>query len=342
MREEKVIEMNFFKKLWYSITKFEQFPNMAAEGFSKAIKYLIILTAIVTVFVMIQSVLEIKILIEDLAQYVQENIPEFTYSQGTLSVESEDSINIEDIQYDGIDKIVINTLTETNEEKDKIENDNLINGTTIFFFKNEIILKTQLENNQTLRQSYLYDEFLANYTKEDLQEFNKNQFVEYLLNGNMTTFYIQYGISIFIYLLIINVIVVLLNALELSILGLITATIARIKIKFIAIYNMAVYSLTLPMILNIAYIIINYFTNFTITYFQVAYVTIAYIYLATAIFILKDDVIKKMQEVEKIKQEQQKVKEEIKEQQKDQKEEKNDEEEKKQDDNGEEPQGSEV
>jgi len=277
----------------------------------------------------------------DLSKYVQDNIPEFTYEQGNLYVQSEETINIENIQYSGIDKIVINTLLETNEEKEQIEKDNLINGTTIFFFKDEIILKTQSENNQSLRQSYLYSDFIANYTREDVQEFNKTEFVQYLTSGNMTAFYTSYGLSMFIYLLIINAIVVSLNALEIGLLGYITATIARIRMRFVAIYNMAIYSLTLPMILNALYIIINYFTNFTITYFQVAYITIAYIYLAAAIFILKDDVIKKMQEVEKIKQEQQKVREEIKEKEKEKKEEGKEEKENKEDEKDE-PQGSEA
>ena len=128
----------------------------------------------------------------------------------------------------------------------------------------------------------------------------------------MYTFYLSYGTSIFISLLLINLIVVLLDSFEIALLGWITTIISRIKMRFVAIYNMAVYSLTLPMILNILYVIVNYFTDFTITYFQVAYITIAYIYLAASIFILKDDFIKKMQEVEKIKQEQLKVREEIK------------------------------
>ena len=54
------------------------------------------------------------------------------------------------------------------------------------------------------------------------------------------------------------------------------------------------------------YIIVNYFTTFTISYFQVAYITIAYIYLAAVIFLLKDDLLKKLEEVEKIKKEQKK------------------------------------
>ena len=147
-------------------------------------------------------------------------------------------------------------------------------------------------------------------------------------------------------MLIVNIIVALLDALEIAVLGLITAIMARIKMKLTPIFNMAIYSLTLPMILNILYIVINYFTDFTITYFQVAYITIAYIYLAAAIFILKDDFIQKMQEVEKIKQEQLKVREEIKEETKEKKEKdedkKENEEDKKEDNKGDDPQGSEA
>ena len=119
----------------------------------------------------------------------------------------------------------------------------------------------------------------------------------------------------------------------------------------LAIYNMAIYSLTLPIILNVIYIITNYFIDFTITYFQVAYITIAYIYLAAAIFIIKDDFIKKQQEVEKIKEEQKKVRDEIERQEQknpEDKEEKNKEDKKKKDEkndtnkNDGEPTGSEA
>ena len=99
-------------------------------------------------------------------------------------------------------------------------------------------------------------------------------------------------------------------------------------------------------------IIINYFTDFKIKYFQVAYTTIAFIYLAASIFILKDDFIKKMQEVLRIKQEQKNVREEIKQQEEkkdeseDDKDEDEDEQKKKENDeddnNDDEPQGSEA
>lgn len=337
--KEKVKNINFFKKVKYSITKFEEYPLMAAEGLKRAIKYLITLTAIVTIFVMIGSLLQLRTLITDFSNYVQNNIPEFTYKDGNFNVQSEEQITIDDIGYTGIDRVIINTNLETDEQKNQIENENLIEGNTIFLFKNEIILKSQSESAQVLRQSYFYNDFITNYTGEAISEFNKSEFINYLTSENMSKFYLQFGATMFVYLLIVNIIVALLDSLEIAILGWITTTIARIKMKFVAVYNMAIYSLTLSMILNILYIIINYFTEFTITYFQVAYITIAYIYLAATIFIIKDDILRKLQEVKKIEQEQLKVREEMKEEQKQDNKDKKD---KNEDENGDEPQGSEV
>lgn len=334
--KEEIVNINFFKKIWYSITKFEQYPAMATEGFKRAIKYLIMLTVIVTIFIMIGTLVQMKTLVTDLTQYVKENVPEFSYADGNLSMEMTQPIIIQDIQYETIDKIVIDTLSETEEQKQQIENDNLY-GITIFLFKDEIKLATKTENNEVIRQEYTYNDFIESYTGQNIERFNKAEFVNYLTSEKMSSFYIQYGTSMFIYLLIVYIILGLLDAVEIAILGWITTVIARIRMRFVAIYNMAIYALTLPMFLNILYIVVNYFTDFTITYFQVAYITIAYIYLAATIFIIKDDFIKRMQEVEKIKKEQLKVREEIK-----QEEQKKEEEKEEQENKDDEPQGSET
>ena len=342
--KEEVVNINFFKKVWYSITKFEQYPAMATEGLPRAIKYLVTLTIVVTIVAMIGSLLQMNKLVNSLAQYIEQNIPDFTVTDGKVNMEIERPIIIENVQYDSIDKIIVNPLAETDEQKEQSEKEETIAGTTIFFFKDKIILKSKIDDEQTARQEYTYSEFVASYTGENISNFNKTELIEYLTSQKMAQFYIRYGLSIFVYILLINIIYALLDTLEIAVLGWFTSTLARIRIRFVAIFNMAVYSLTLPMILNILYMVINYFVTFRITYFQVAYITIAYIYLAATIFILKDDIIKKMQEVEKIKQEQKKVKEEIKEQEekKEEPKEKNENEKDKKEDDGEEPQGSEA
>ena len=343
---EGVVNINFFKKVWYAITKFEQYPAMATEGVARAIKYLITLVAIVTAFVMCGSLVQMKKTVNDLSQYIEQNIPDFTVTDGKVEMNIEQPIKIENIQYDGIDKIIINSLAETSEQKEQSENDETVVGTTIFFFKDEIVLKNKIDDEHVAKQNYTYSEFVANYTGENISTFNKTQLVEYLTSQGMNRYYIKYALTVFVYLFLINLIYTLLDALEIAVLGWVTTKFARIRIRFVAIYNMAIYALTLPVILNIIYIVVNYFVSFKITYFQVAYITIAYIYLAATIFILKDDIIRKMQDVEKIREEQKKVKEEINEQQDEQepKEKDNDKEneDKKEDDEGDDPQGSEA
>ena len=164
--KEEVVNINFFKKVWYSISKFEQYPAMATEGLWRAIKYLITLTIIVTIFLMIGSLLKIKTLIGNFAQYVNDNIPEFSYSDGKLNIEGEESIIIEDIEDVGIDKIVINTLVETERQKQELEANNLTEGITVFLVKDEIIFKTKLEDIENIRQTYTYSNFIENYLCE--------------------------------------------------------------------------------------------------------------------------------------------------------------------------------
>lgn len=349
MKENKVKNINFFKKIWYSITKFEQYPAMAAEGIKTSTRYLLILITLVTVAAMVGSLLQTNKLMKDLAQYIQENIPEFSYNDGKLEMNTEEPIVINDIQYQGIDRIVIDPSADTAEKKEKDKTDNSMEGIIVFLFKDEIVLvgKTS-ESDKTAEQVYTYSNFIQSYTGTDIQSFNKTDFTNYLTSERMIPFYTRYGLSIFIYLLIMNVIYALLDAFEIAILGWITGLLAKIKIKFSALYSMAAYALTLSIFLNIIYIVINYFTTFSIKYFQVAYIAIAYIYLAATIFILKDDLIRKLQEVEKIREEQKNVKEEIKEQEnrkeepEEKKKEKDEKKEQKEDDDGEEPQGSEA
>lgn len=346
MEAEKNKNINFFKKVWYSITKFEKYPDMAAEGVYKAIKYITILMIVLSIFLTISSLIESKKMVTDLSQYIQDNIPDFSYQDGKVSMDIEQPILLDNIQYNGIDYIIINPNLENDTDKDNYKNENGKIGTTVYFFKNQIILENKNENGEKQTQEYTYQDFIQSYTQENITQFNKDELVDYLTSEKMNSFYIRYAMSIIIYLVLMNIIVGLLDSVELAVLGWITSLTARIKMRFTAIFNMAIYSLTLSILLNCIYVIINYFTDFTIEYFSIAYITIAYVYLAASIFIIKDDYLKKQEIVEKIKQEQEKVREEIKEQerQKEEKKEKKEKEEKKEEkeNNNEEPKGSEA
>lgn len=344
---KKKKNISFPKKVWYSITKFEQYPTMATEGTWNAIKYLIFLVAIVAMVSVVGSLIKLNKSVWNISEYIEQNIPDFTFADGKIEMEIEEPIAINDFQSNSIEKIIINPLADTSESKEESENKEMVPGINIFFFKDQIVLKNKIDDENIQSQEYTYNDFIANYTKENITNFKKADLVTYMRSNQIMPFYARYSLSAFIGILITGLVYALLDVLQVAVLGWITAIMAKIKMKFVAIYNMAVYSFTLPMILEIIYIIINYFTDFKIKYFQVAYTTIAFIYIAAAIFILKDDFIKKMQEVMRIKQEQKNVREEIKQQEekKDEPEEDKDQDEqkKKEDDNNDdEPQGSEA
>ena len=114
----------------------------------------------------------------------------------------------------------------------------------------------------------------------------------------------------FVYLYIVYLIQILLDALLLSVVGYILSKIVNIKLTYKSIFNISVYALTLSVILYMIYTVINLFTGFTIKFFEIAYNAISYIYILTAMLIMKSDLVKQQMEVGKIIEEQNKIKEE--------------------------------
>lgn len=127
------------------------------------------------------------------------------------------------------------------------------------------------------------------------------------------------------YLFMIYVINAVIDIALLSILGWFTTRMLKIVLKYKAIINICVYSLTLPILLNAIYIIVNIYTSFEIKYFQIMYNIISYIYVVTAILMIKSEIIKQEAEITKLKEEQDKTKEEIEEQEKENEEQEDDE-----------------
>ena len=101
------------------------------------------------------------------------------------------------------------------------------------------------------------------------------------------------------------------NAVLLSAFGYLTTWLARIKMRYVAMFNMSVYALTLSTVLNILYIAVNIFIRFNMEYFQVMYVAVSAIYLVAAIFLLKTEFIKKQAELMKIAEAQEIVRKEL-------------------------------
>ena len=128
----------------------------------------------------------------------------------------------------------------------------------------------------------------------------------------------------------VQFITILITALAIAGIGYFVAIILRIKMRYKAVFNMAIYSLTLSVILQTIYNAVNIFWEFTIPLFQVMYIGVAFIYLIASLFITRIDIMKMQEELTKVKEVQKQIKKE-KEQEKEKEKEKNKEKDKEKD-----------
>ena len=160
-------------------------------------------------------------------------------------------------------------------------------------------------------------------TNQKLESLSKQDILNYLNGSGMLSLYITFFIVMVIYIFIIYTISVLADTVVIAILGNITILFTKLKLKFSAVYNMAIYALTISIFLNAIYITVNSITGFEIKYFQIIYTSIAYVCLVAALFMIRLDLIKRQAELMKIREEQEKVRQEMnekKEKEEDQKE----------------------
>lgn len=324
-QEEKkkvIFKKGFFRKVWYSISKIEKYPEMATEGVNRAIIYLLKLVAILAIVVCLGMIYQTHNMVEETITYIQNEFPDFTYQEGSLKIDSDKQPIKIDNPDSPIGKVIVDTTEEMTEEKmTNYTNEIIESGEGIVVLKEKVILKNK---NIEGMITYQYKDTLQ---QVGVNEFNKQDIINFTKTNQMVALYLSLFVTIFIYAFIIYIFNTLLYVLLISIFGYIANMFVKMKMRYAAIFNMSIYAITLGTILNMIYIAVNTFIPFYIEYFQVMYVSVSVIYLIAAIFILKSEFIKKQAEVAKIvqvqkiiEQEQEKKQEENKEETKENKE----------------------
>lgn len=301
---------SFFKELFASIKDFDKYQDFAIHEVSKEIIYILKLIAIFALIISLAFTFKIHIEKNKLVKYIDENISDIKFENEKLSVNNDEKIVLENV--DLVDMTIFIETRQLSEEEIKIYEEKINEySNAIIFLNDKMIVKTEIDNEHT---DFLYSDIVKQY---DINSFNKQDLLNAVNGKEIITFYIMFFGIFYFYMFIIYFITIVIYAIMLALLGRITSMLLRIPMQYKATFNMALHALTLPIILNIIYIIVNLFTGFTIKYFQVMYSTISYIYIVTAILIIKSDFIKRGQELSKIIEEQQKIRQEYKEDQED-------------------------
>ena len=136
------------------------------------------------------------------------------------------------------------------------------------------------------------------FTNSDISEYTYKIADGYELTGEQLEILSKAGLTnIFVYVWIFTFLIYfitgLINVLAISVLGIITEKAIRLPLKYSAIFSITISATTLPTILYLIYIVVNFYTKFTMPYFQVTYLLISYIYLIAAMLMLKSNLIKR-------------------------------------------------
>lgn len=299
-KEIKPKKLNFFKKVWYSICKFEKYLEMSLEGAGRAFKYLI---QIVSIFVLIISCIglyNINKKLNSLVKNIEDNVPDFTYSEGKIVLkDSTESIYILQDKDFNLGKVIIDLSTEDEETiseyektiKEDSENDNM----GLIILKDKLIQVVGVGYEGDSTTTVTYDEAMETLFGTSEVELTKAKLLEFLNSDGRNSIFIINFVAYFLAYFVIYLASGLIYVLILTIIGYASSKITKVKLKFSQVFAISIYAFTLSNILNMIYFIANYFAGIKITYFDVAYIAIAYIYMLAVLWLIKYDNIRKQE-----------------------------------------------
>ncbi len=303
MKKQTQKREGFFRKVIKSIKDFDKYEDFGIEGISKTVSYLTKLVAIFTLVITIMALYKFSNTANSAIKYFDENIKSLSYTDGTLIINDNQKLEINS-ENNITGKMIIDTSNLNDEQIEEYKNEIKERKNGIVILKDRALLKNEMLTSLTETS---YKEILSQY---NIIQLDKQTILDYF-NNNQFPIYLSIFATIFIYMFVIYIASILIDALVLGVLGFITARVTGMKIRFGATFSMGVHALTLPIILNILYVILNGLTGYTIKYFQFMYTAISYIYVITAILIIKSDYIKRQAEVQKIQSEQERIHAEI-------------------------------
>ena len=304
---EKTKKQGFFKNVKNSIFNFDSYQEFAMQDMKKGIFYFLKLSILFSVVISIVfAALQVTVTVPNVKKFIEGDIPNFSYSNGTLDLQSEEPVTIDKIADDVL--IIADTKelddAKINEYKDKIN----LYEIGVLILKDKIYLKNAYTLSEI--QEMTLSDIESVYGKS---EFTKQDILNDMNSINMISLCISLVFTVFLGFFLIFVFMSILDIIILALLSNIIAMLSRVKMKASALVNISIHAMTLPIVLLLAYAVVLLTTGFEIKYFNIMYRGISYIYVFTAIFLIRQNLIKQQIELTTIVQKQQELKKELEE-----------------------------
>lgn len=295
-------KIGFFKRIKIAIFKLEEYGTFLGERVGKSLKYFFLLILLITVATVVASAYDFSKMINTGLNYITNEMPDFEYTQNTLKFEN----NVEAYDHNYDFKLYINTDEEISEE-------------TLGFYKTDI--NSASEGAILLKDRFIYsssnqviEETYENISKiYELESLNKQSLLEKINSVGISNLVLIYSVSSFISMYLVNIITIFMDLLLIAIFGYVASRVCGIRFRMTPMITLSIYALTLSIILSGIYNVVYILTGFVIKYFNVMYLLIAYVYIIAAIFMIKYDLIKQSEELQKIIEVQKQVRKEAEE-----------------------------
>ena len=266
-------KMGFFTRLKKSIFKFEEYEKFIEEPLKRAFGYFIKLMIVFSLFITVALTYTINTNVSKFKTALETELPSFKIENNILNIEEK-----EGFEYYFEDYNIQLIIDETKDNY--IENDY---DNCLVMLKNSMIVK--------------YSGYTQEIGYNSIEDISNETIIEFFQTKEWKILYI----CIFLMMLLLNFIsysiIMLLDVVILSILGLLINTFIGTRFKYKDLVKLSIYAITLPIILYLLYIVSNILFGITIKLFELAYSAISYIYLITVMLIMKSDAIKNMQRI---------------------------------------------
>lgn len=249
--------LSFFHKIYYSIASFKHYKHFLSEKTGKAVAYLLVLSLIAGIAISVIPVTAIAEVIDEMIARYDESVPNFTFENGELNVDSTSPI----ILSGGPTTIIIDTTGGTDESI-------LINyDSAILFTKTKMVQK-----NYARMQAVNYSNFQG--VKADKDSVRK------ALPLMKKWFLIPMAIMSVLFFIVSKYV----SALVLGLGAILVAKIQNVRLVFRDGFVLSAYASTLPLILCT----ILDFLPFAVPFVWVVYYLIALAYLWGAVSSIKE------------------------------------------------------
>lgn len=294
------VKLNFFKKLVISVKDLDKYDLLAAQPVKKGISYFIKLILLFsTVLAMMYSIQVFQL--SNKAKEKIDEVPDFEYKNGELVFNEDEPILFENIT-NLLNSVLI--IPNENDENSK-EYSKKIKTYNSYLILNKSDFAISINDNKL---DFKYKDVLDRYS---IKSFDKAELKDLISTINSTTLSFSFFLLMIIYLFFWYLIMLGSDIIITFLVSSITSWLARIKLKISALVNIAIHSLTLSILLYLAYYIVNILTGFEIKNFRIMYVLVASIYAAISILIIKADFIERQVELAKVIKEQQAIRKEL-------------------------------